>query len=188
MKIALVCAMAFLVFLGAAAADEPAGGERPTEQAIERSKQLRSGVANFKLTLHFFGPQRKPFYNLTLSVPPVPQAAAEPFHPIVQIDEKEAEKIIQALVVDGFLDRAENDGAEDITLRAPKGPTYVLTIVAESPQFGRLSFHEDLGWKLAMLTRLDALKPALGDKSQAALDVLLTRLSGLRRQWQSAQD
>jgi hypothetical protein len=189
MKTTLASALSFLVFLAAVPADDRPGAQLPpSEKSIKRAKELRAGVAGFQLSLNYFGPQDKPFYKLTLSVRAVEQLAIDPFHPMVEIDEAQAEKIIKALLADGFLDRAQDDRVQDITLRAPKGPTYVMTVRADTPEFGLVQFHEDLGWNLEMLERLDSLKSVLGQKPQAGLDSLLGRLAGQRQEWNKAQD
>jgi hypothetical protein len=184
MKTTLAAAICLWVLACAAWSDEVAPAEqKPSERTTEREKQLKAGIAGFQLELTYIGPQDKPFYNLTLSVQPVAQLASDPFHPIVQIDQAQAEKIVRQLAADGFLDRAIDDQKQDITLRAPKGPTYFLTVRAQDPTFGRMQWHEDLGWNGKMLDRLDSLKNVLDPKPAAALDLLLGRLGGQRREW-----
>ena len=58
---------------------------------------------------------------------------------------------------------------------------------AEDPQFSRVQWHQDLGWDSKMLERLDALKTVLDAKPAAALEQLLVRMSGLRREWKKQE-
>ena len=46
------------------------------------------------------------------------------------------------------------------------------------------NFHEDLGWGLPMLKRLDGLRKVLDGDAAKEMDLLLGRLSGLRKQWE----
>jgi hypothetical protein len=62
--------------------------------------------------------------------------------------------------------------------RVPIGPAYTL-------QIGK--FSRNLGWGLPMLHRLDALRKVLDGKAAKEMDVLLGRMSGLRKQWQKEE-
>jgi hypothetical protein len=159
------------------------------EMASKLAKQMRTGIASFRLDLTYYGPADKAKaqpYNLTLSVPPVEQLAKDPQRLIVQIKEAQAEKIISWLEErDGFFDRSIDDMSQDITLRAPKGPTYWLTVSYSVPTFGRMSRHEDLGWNAQMLKRLDSLKAELDKEPAGAIDQLLERLTDERRLWKA---
>ena len=150
----------------------------------KREQDLKAGLAAFRLDLRYFGPQDKPFYQLTLSTQPVPQLASDPFHPFVAIDRAQAEKIVALLASDGYLDRAVDELSQDITLRVPKGPTYYLVVQAQDNGVINVRMHEDLGWLPKLLDRLDALKKVLDPKPAAALDTLITRL-GPRREGQA---
>ena len=83
------------------------------------------------------------------------------------------------------MDRAVDDLHSQITLQTPKGPTYFLTVRADENGIVPVQLHEDLGWVPKLFDRLDALKKVLDPKPAAALDTLLGRLSGLRREAQS---
>ncbi len=122
MKTTLAVTICLWVLGNLARSEEPAAVERTlSETTLKREKQLKAGLANFRLDLAYIGPQDKPFYQLTLSVQPTRQLASDPFHPYVVIDRAEAEKIVGHLASDGFLDRAVDDLNQDITLRAPMG-------------------------------------------------------------------
>jgi hypothetical protein len=82
-------------------------GDKPVKLALKRTAQLKAAAKSFRLDLLYHGDQDKPYYRLTLSVPVVPQLAIDPFHPIVQITEEEAVKVIGQLAVEGFLDQAK---------------------------------------------------------------------------------
>src|SRR5207302_1110217 len=111
------------------------------KKAAERAAQLKAAVKSFRLDLAFHGEQDKPYYGLTLSVPTVPRLAIDPFHPVVQISEEEAVKLIDHLAVEGFLDRARDEAPT----KPPPGPCYTLT-VRFGGKSGPVVYHEDLGW------------------------------------------
>jgi len=187
MKIMLASAFCLGVLGSSARSEEPAAADRPaTALGRKREQDLKAGLAAFRLDLKYFGPQDKPFYQLTLSTQPVPQLASDPFHPLLVIDRAQAEKIVALLAGDGYLDRAVDELSQDITLRAPQGPTYYLNVQAQEDGIISVQMHEDLGWLPKLFDRLDALKKVLDPKPAAALDTLITRL-GPRREGQAEQ-
>lgn len=154
-----------------------AAGAEPSKKAQERAAQLKAAAKLLRLDLKYYGQQDKPYYGLTLSVPVVPQLAIDPFYPIVQITEKEAVKIIDHLTVDGFLDQAQD--------KAPGKPPnetsgYTLTV---RPTGKGEAFYENLGWGAPMLKRLDGIKGILHGNAAKAMDFLLGRLAGHRKEW-----
>jgi hypothetical protein len=160
-----------------AAVADPAGA-KPTKKAGERAAQLKAAAKFFRLDLHYHGDQDKPYYGLTLSVPVVDQAALDPFHPIVQISEEEAVKIIDHLAGDGFLDQAQ-----DKAPGKPAGqPCYTLT-VRTTGKGEAVVYDENLGWNAPMLKRLDGIKVILTGNAAKAMDLLLGRLAGHRKEW-----
>jgi hypothetical protein len=52
---------------------------------------------------------------------------------------------------------------------------------------GRTTLSLDLGWNLEMVKWLEGLKVVLGDEpvATAQMNLLLDRLSGLRKQWET---
>jgi hypothetical protein len=183
MKIVLV------VFIGAvlstpcfAAVADPAGGKL-TKKAAERAAQLKAAVKLFRLDLAYHGEQDKPYYGLTLSVPVVPQLALDPFNPVVQISEEEAVRIIDRLAVDGFLDHAKNETPG----KPPAGPCYTLAVRAGARAGAAPVYYEDLGWGAPMLQRLDDIRGVLKGKAAGAMDLLLGRLAGHRKEWAREQ-
>jgi hypothetical protein len=118
---------------------------------------------------------------LTLSVPPVPQLALDPFHPVVQISEEEAAPIIDRLAVDGFLDQAQGEAPA----RQPRGPCYTMTV--RSGGEPGVVYYEDLTWGAPMLERLDGFRGCLKGKAAEAMDMLLNRLAGHRKEWSKEQ-
>ena len=151
--------------------------EAPTKKAVERAATLMENSNAFQLRLLYHGPQGKPFYNLTLSVRLVPQLASDPFHPLVQISEEQAKKIIAHLAKDGFLDEATDPKTEKKA--APTTAGYSLTVNEED-----LVWKAELGWDLAMLRRLDGLQTVLNDRAAEVTKMLIARLAGYSREWE----
>jgi hypothetical protein len=162
----------------AAGVDAAPVGPKPTKQA-ERATTLNAAVKSFRLDLAFRGEQDKPYYGLTLSVPVVPRLAIDPFNPIVQITEEQAVKLIAHLAADGFLEKAK----DEVPAKPPAGPCYTLTV-----RSGALVLYEDLGWGAPMLKRLDGIRGAMIGKAGEAMDLLLGRLAGHRKEWSKGQD
>ncbi|MGE0608685.1 MAG: hypothetical protein AB7O62_16440 [Pirellulales bacterium] len=148
-----------------------------SEQATKLADEWKSHAQTFRLELNYDGEQDKPFYRLIVSVPPVVQLARDPFCPIVQIDEDEAAAIIDHLSLEGFFDQAVDPRAGS----QPQStmPGYSIKTLAEG-----ISREEDIGWGLPMIERLDRLRKVLPINGQRDIDLLLARLSGLRKQWE----
>ena len=151
-----------------------------TEQARKRAEQMKADAKSFRLELLHQGEQGKPFYRLTISVPVIDRLAIEPFHRIAQIDEKQAVQIIDHLARDGFFDKAV-DMRNKTKRQPPVVPSYTMRVIVDD-----LPLFEELGWDLPMLKRLDALREVLPDNAQKDMDLLLGRMSGLRKQWEEA--
>ncbi len=156
-----------------------AAQNKPTKIAAERAKALKDNLQSFQLQLRYHGPQRKSYYILTLSVLPVPQLASNPFHPIIQIAEDQAAKIIEYLAKDGFLDQATDPRADKTA--PPTTPGYTLRVSGNDS-----IWHAELGWNLAMLKRLDGFHAILDGEAKEAMGLLIGRLSGHRRVWEKA--
>ncbi len=143
-----------------------------------RVKALNGDVHAFTLELHYVGPADKPLPGLSLRVP----FRADPSAPAaLQITKEEAAAIIVHLADDGFVARAVNVAQVDI--QPPRGPTYTLRVAGPE----ELVLFESFGWNLAMLRRLDALRRVLDGHAGKAMDAVLARLSGLRKQWEASQ-
>ena len=154
-------------------------GDKPVKQALVRTAKLKAAAKSFRLDLLYHGDQDKPYYRLTLSVPVVPQLAIDPFHPIVQITEEEAAKVIDQLAVEGFLDQAKEKSPDKV---ADKQPCYTLSVRAEAVQYS-----ENLGWGLPMYKRLESIKVGLPGNAAKSMDLLLARLEGHRKEWVAEQ-
>jgi len=154
---------------------------RPSDQAAARAKQLKAGIKSFRLELLYYGDEDKPFYRLTLSVPPIEHDRSSPFYRIAQISQGQAEKIVAHLVESGFLDRAKDIEAIHPN-RAPLGPRYILNVRVNPGK--PIVFQEDLGWGLPMLKQLDGLRGVLEDDAGKGMDFLIGRLSGWRKLWE----
>ena len=152
------------------------GGKALSPKAARLAKLFKDNVTRFSLDVRYFGPQDKPYYQLTLRVP-ILKDRRSAFWPAAQLLPTAARKVIDHLAADGFFDRAR-----DITLASvamPKGPAYVLLVSGPGGQ----QFYEPIGWDLKMLARLDALAKVLDGDAAKKMALLLGRLSGFRRQW-----
>ncbi len=148
------------------------------DPTAERVRKLKAGIDSFKLALGYNGPQDKLLYrSLVLSVPTALVKAA-PGSDYVIISQKQAEKIIEHLANDGFLNRAF-DITNVLIDRRPRGPIYSMQVNS-----GKMRLHEYLGWDMKMLKRLDALRKVLDGEAAKAMDELLKRLEGQRKEWE----
>lgn len=161
----------FVVALFVAAMAATAHAQQ-ADPASVRAKELQEGIKSFRLKLLYRGDADKPFYGLTLSVSPIKDDRT--FNDMVQINEEQASKIIDYLAGDGFLTKAV-DLRNKTKPPRPAMPGYTLTVG---------NFCEDLRWGLPMLKRLDGLREVLDGDAAKGMDLLLTRLSGLRKQWE----
>ncbi len=154
---------------------------QPTPKATARAEQLKAGVKTFTLTLNYRGEQDKPYYRLMLSVQPVVRFKGNAFDVYTQITEAQATKIIDYLITEGFLDRALDLNRN----RSPAPPPesyYTMAVHVDA----NVGFEEWLGFDMNMLKRLDGLRAVLDDDAAKQMDLLLGRLSGHRKQWETA--
>ena len=158
-------------------------GDKPVKLAPKRTAQLKAAAKSFRLDLLYHGDQDKPYYRLTLSVPVVPQLAIDPFHPIVQITEDEAVKVIDQLAVEGFLEQAKEKAPGKVV---DKQPCYTLSVRA-GDKAEAVEYSENLGWGLPMYKRLEGIKAVLPGKAAKSMDPLLARLEGHRKEWVAEQ-
>lgn len=151
------------------------------EKVAETAAALKRGVNGFVFHLQYFGDENKPFYRLKLSVQR-PRPSRETPDLYAGVTEKQTLVIIDHLAASGYLARAERlDPDVRGEWPGPRGPCYLLTVRA-----GRTILRDDLGWDLAMLKRLDALRRVLDGDAAKQMDLLLGRLSGLRKAWEKA--
>ncbi|MCK4623926.1 MAG: protease inhibitor I42 family protein, partial [Phycisphaerae bacterium] len=88
-------------------------------------------------------------------------------------------KIIAHLADEGFLGKARDiTGAK---IKQPGGPLYSMQVNS-----GKTRLHEYLGWDLKMLNRLDGLRKVLDGDAAKAMDKLLKRLEGQRKEWEKS--
>jgi hypothetical protein len=154
------------------------GGQETAGRAPERAEALKRNLKVFQLLLIYHGPQDKPYYNLTLSVPRVRPSETNPFHPIVHVDIEQAGRIVDRLASDGFLAEASDITRERIV--PPSSPGYSMRVNGEE-----ISLQAELGWNLGMLKTLDGLKSVLDGDAAESMELLLGRLSGHRREWET---
>ncbi len=152
-----------------------------TQKAATRAQALQANAKNLVLTIRYYGRQDKPFYQLVASVPEPKPTAEGTFTRTVAIDPQAAKRLIDHLSHDTFLDRALD--RRTVRMGPPIGPCYTLQVTTGGEQW-----YENLGWGLPMLQRLDGIKDALPAPAQRDMNLLLGRLSGLRKQWEAASD
>lgn len=165
MKRSLLCAIGLLLVAGAAFGDDS------TETTIA---DLKENAETFQLKLDYFGPSGKPYYTLHLSVPPIKAPADSPFDQQANIEERDAEAIIDHLASHKFFDRATD--RLDVKKRPSVG--YLLTVSASE-----IELAEILGWDLSLFARLDGLQSTLTGDAASAMKRLQARLSGHRKAW-----
>jgi hypothetical protein len=183
------CAKTWTVLTDADPAAKPsraiaaALGLGPARQSLPEllaAGSLRNGIDRFTLDLRYVGPQDKPFYQITLMVQPVQDAAADEFYPAVQITAEQAGQLIDHLLETGFFARSDDIAHKRMPI--PKMPCYTLWVGGGSEERMH-QFFEDLGWGWGMMAKLEALRPVMEGDSGAALDKLLGRLAGFRPAW-----
>ena len=150
--------------------------KQPSSRGVTRAKSMKQAVRHFGLHLNFKGDSDKPYYSLVLSVdgggPP-----ADHYYQ-ARITAGQAEKIIDHLLADGFFDRA----VEVESFRVRKKPTYTLSVHIDDN-----GDTDDLGWGLPMLKRLDGLRKLMDGDAAKKMDLLLGRLAGHRKEWESKE-
>ncbi|WP_206292552.1 hypothetical protein [Humisphaera borealis] len=146
-----------------------------TPKARERADALKADVTNFSLTLRYSGQQDKPYYTVTLTTAPAKESV--PFDLHAQLTAAQATKLIDHLAVEGFLDAAIDQRTQDV--KAPSGPLYTMTVNGAKHEWV-----EYLRFDLAMLKRLDAIRAQLDGEPGRAMQFLLDRMSGHRREWE----
>jgi hypothetical protein len=182
MRVPVLLALCVVAVIACVPAAAWAADTQPAGQGAERAEQLKAAIKTFALSLDYEGPEDKPFYRLHLTVQPVMEARSNQFVRKIRLTEEQAGKIIDWLLADGFLDRAPDVSRRNAIRAASPESCYVLSVEADL-KAGRVKLQEDLGWGLAMLTRMDALRKVLADVPAATMDFLLGRLSGYRAQW-----
>jgi hypothetical protein len=156
-------------------------GKRPSSRkrrkiGAARARALKRRLRDFNLKLKYYGEAGKPFHTLLLSVP-AEGSTVSGLTLTVPVSEAQALRIVDHLVSMGFFTRAEyvDPRSRRKEWDPPRGWHYLLTVSNEN-----LFLREDLGWKLPMLKRLDALRGVLDGAAATKMDLLLGRLKGLR--------
>ncbi|MFB3892795.1 MAG: hypothetical protein ACE15C_12310 [Phycisphaerae bacterium] len=160
-------------------ASGPATKPAVSEKAAQLAAAIKENAASFTMNVDYMGESDKPFYCLYLSVPEFKRARADQFRPAVVITAKTAGKIADFLAANGSLDKAVDITGKNVQRQA--GPCYVATI-----RYGQTTLSLELGWGLDTIKWLEGLKEALADEKAAVdqMDLLLGRLSGLRKLWE----
>ena len=166
---AMVLACMAAAVAAAGAEPDPAGDgtgqPAPSAKAAARANRLKARIDDFELHLRYCGPPTGSYCCLTLVAPAAKSRweqvlrKADPLAPVVPIGKVLAEKVVDRLAADGFLDAASEWDLRRKARRAePKGPTYLLRVRGMEPH---IILEEDLGWDLKMLMRLDVLREAM---------------------------
>lgn len=168
------------------------------EVTAERLKVLRT-CESLAADFRYYGEQDKPFYQITYSFGEAAERAAEnSFHLVSKLDRAALDKLLDALAKDGFLAAASDISTKDI--QPQQG--YSLTLTAKkkgaAAEFKRLGWqgikgdghvelYQPFGWDLKMIKRLEGLQPAVSGQAAKDMQILLVRLSGLKREWEKGR-
>ena len=141
--------------------------------------ESKESLKQFRLILTHHGESDKPFYNLTLSVPPL-AVQQSPTNLFVPINEEQAAPIAEWLAASDFFKHArvtetQNDPTSQI-------PQYMLRV-----RIGDKHYEETLGWDIGTITRLGLLRKTLDGDAAKSMDTLLGRLAGQRKAWESGE-
>jgi hypothetical protein len=151
----------------------------PSDGAATPAKSNDAFAAKqFRLILTYHGASDKPFYSLTLSVPPIAHRE-DPFALYEPIGEEQAAKIMKQLSASGFFQHAKITTTQN---DPTTGPQYLLRV-----RTGDRHYEESLGWDIGTIIRLDGLRKVLDGNAAKLMDRLLERLSGQRKLWESGQ-
>lgn len=177
-----------LLVASARVSAEVPNASTPDEQAIvpkdAKTEAAQTQIAEsvdakeFGLVLTYHGESDKPFYNMTLAVPPFAQQH-DPFFLSQQISEEQAENLIRQLKQSQFFEHAKVTKTQD---DPTTGPQYLLRV-----QLGKSHFEESLGWDFGTLMRLREIREALDDEPAQLMDILMGRLDGQRKIWESGE-
>ena len=167
---------------GLALAPVLAGDDAAKTRTDDAVKVLKGDLDKFHLQLQYHGDMDKPIYSLWLQTAPMAVKKWPADVLLAQgLPKEQAVKIIDHLAASGFLANANAAVNPDNTKRAvPKGPAYTLTVYGD----GAHEYYTVLGWDLAMIRQLDALRQVLEGEAAKAMDQLLARLSGYRQRWE----
>lgn len=106
-------------------ASTPACAKDLTPQAKERAAALKADLDNFSLTIRCHGERSKPaYYSVMLTVAALRDGA--PYLLRARVAPQQAERIVDHLAAEGFLDAANDQRTQDVV--PPKGPLYTLTV------------------------------------------------------------
>jgi hypothetical protein len=165
------------------------------EVTVERLKTLRT-CESLTAAFRYSGEQDKPFYQVTYHLGDYDAGdKSNPFNRATKLDREAMLKLLDALAKDGFLAAAEDYSTKK--LQPVRG--YSLRLTAKKfggadefkqpgwqaiQEDGHVELYQPLGWNLKMIQRLEALQPSLGGEAAKDMELLLGRLSGLKREWE----
>lgn len=145
-----------------------------SDTARERVRMLKADAARLDVTFQYHGEQGKPFYKLVLHCKEA-KVQSSTFSLEASLDKPQANRLIDHLAVDGFLENASNIACKKI--KHPQGPAYTLTVAGAK----EMVLYEVLGWGPPMLERLDAFADILEGDAADKMNRLIGRMSGYRK-------
>ena len=171
---------------GIVLADPPAASQPASQPDVaERVKLLKAHAEELVFSFTYVGNADKPFYNVTLSAPDF-MLQDEPggFSLKERITPAQAGKIVDLLAVGGEASWLAK--TQDIDKRAKTELTMPNGYLLRVDGFGKdRVLVGGLGFDLKMLRQLDAIRAVLDGDAAKAMDTLLGRMSGHRRQWEA---
>lgn len=184
-----------LAGLAVACADRRVLADERDEITTTRLKTLRT-CESLTAAFRYFGEQDKPFYQITYHLGDFDAGARDKsFDRVTKLDRDAMLKLLDALAKDGFIAAAHDVSTKDFE----PPPGYNLTLTAKKTgggdEFkalglqaikgdGHVELYQPFGWNLKMIQRLEALQPALSGAAAKDMELLLGRLSGLKREWE----
>ncbi|MGA2501961.1 MAG: hypothetical protein ABSH20_29825, partial [Tepidisphaeraceae bacterium] len=150
-----------------------------TLAAIRRAAALKEKLDHLTIEIRYHGNDKA---HRSLFLHTASGDVRPPFGPAVRIEPASAAPIIDQLLADGFLARAEDwafQGRDSVWLDG--GSVYAIRIRSTVSDF-----HEYLGWDLAMLRRLEGLRKAMKGEAAKEMDKLLAALEPQRKEWEKA--
>ncbi|HTU24585.1 MAG TPA: hypothetical protein VMF30_04260 [Pirellulales bacterium] len=158
----------------------------------ERAAKLQAEIESLRINLGFSGAAdsrandakeavpAKRYHEVRLSVVPLPHPSDRSVY-VGELTEGQARRLIEFLSTDGFLRDAAELDRQEVPLRDMSKDCCTLQVFTRN-----LSLHEDFGWGLPMLKRLDGLRGAVEGEAAQALDAILASFAAERKDWQAA--
>jgi hypothetical protein len=170
---------ALILLLTTVSAQAQAPTTQPTGLGVARAEELRKLVNSFMFSVIYVGDDYRVCHSLVLSVPALPtvlRSTTDVGMEAANISQAQAGKLIDYLLAQGLLDRADRLTAGPIPGITDVHPQYILSLSG--------TYWESLGWGPPMLQRLDSLRRVMDGEAAKKMDLLLSHLAGQREAWQ----